>query len=1140
MTAKQISTTVRYFSFILLSSISTYGQSKFAGNNDIFGRRVFIENKGQFDKILPNNPIIDYVYSKENEQVFFNKQGVTYFLEKKYPMSHEQHEAMEHGKKVNLKPSKKAFVNVSWENSNPNVELVVSEKQTYYQSFGDEKHKSDCYKKITYKNIYNNIDIEYLFTNEREDGIKYNVILHPGAHVEDIKIKYTGDVNKVALKKGNVIIKTPVLNITELAPISFQEGAKIESAFKIKDNIISFTVNNYDHTKDLTIDPWVVNIALASNSYAFDVDYDYSGNLYVFGGSGPFLISKFSSTGTLLWTFSGSVPSIGWSSTPQGIILASNFIIDKVSGKVYTGQGWIYGGTRIIRLNTAGIYDNFVSIANNNWEEVWDMGYRCSDGAIIGMGGGTIDNTSAGILNTTTGVILPQSFTGGINDLSLDVVSHAIDPSGDIFIIYASASTPNLSNKIVNINATFNGNDWVVPSLYNSFDEQQNKNYPGATTLTYFSNGSNALAANSTYLYYYDGYNLAAYNKLTGSRIAYTTIAGQSPKQQGGIAVDECNNIYIGGKGFILCYNFNGTTFTANGTIPVATITTNKYVTDIKLNSNELYACGNGFAGIYSAINSLSCSGNASISISQTTISTNNTTAVATVTTSVTTPTINYTWLNSSNTIVSQTTNSTSLTNTVLNLTNGTYTVLVQLNAPCGLSTTQTFTISNATIFTPLFTQVAAICSGAPLLALPTTSNNGITGSWAPALNNTQTTTYTFTPDTGQNATTTTMIITVNQPTIPTFTAANSICSGATLTALPTTSNNSITGTWSPALNNIQTTPYTFTPTTGICATTATLTITVNQPTTPTFTAVNPICSGATLTALPTTSNNSITGTWSPALNNTQTTLYTFTPTTGICATTATLTITVNQSITPTFTAIGPICFGDIVPTLPTTSLNLIAGTWQPAIISNMLSGDYQFTPNLGECANLPPSVSVTVYDRFDFEITGSCVDKNFILQVIPLSESFDINTASISWYNSNNTVVNSNSTTFNVTEYLTANSIIPHLPITFNATIELPNGCTNSHNKIIDELFCGIQKGISPNDDTLNDFFNLELLDVKKLSIFNRYGMKVYSKLNYTNQWTGKSDSGKELPDGTYYYVIEFNLDKPTVTGWIYLNREQ
>ena len=130
---------------------------------------------------------------------------------------------------------------------------------------------------------------------------------------------------------------------------------------------------------------------------------------------------------------------------------------------------------------------------------------------------------------------------------------------------------------------------------------------------------------------------------------------------------------------------------------------------------------------------------------------------------------------------------------------------------------------------TPTFTAVAAICSGGTLSPLPTTSLNGITGTWAPALDNTATTTYTFTPTAGLCATTATLTITVNPNVTPTFTAVAAICSGGTLSPLPTTSLNGITGTWAPALNNTATTTYTFTPTAGLCATTATMTITVNE-----------------------------------------------------------------------------------------------------------------------------------------------------------------------------------------------------------------------------------------------------------------------------------------------------------------------
>jgi gliding motility-associated-like protein len=89
------------------------------------------------------------------------------------------------------------------------------------------------------------------------------------------------------------------------------------------------------------------------------------------------------------------------------------------------------------------------------------------------------------------------------------------------------------------------------------------------------------------------------------------------------------------------------------------------------------------------------------------------------------------------------------------------------------------------------------------------------------------------------------------------------------------------------------------------------------------------------------------------------------------------------------------------------------------------------------------------------------------------------------------------------------------------------------------DVVSCDIPKGVSPNGDGLNDTWDLRGYNVKKVEIFNRYGTKVYSKSNYTDEWHGQSDNSNELPDGTYYYVVEFN-DSPVKTGWVYINREQ
>ena len=83
----------------------------------------------------------------------------------------------------------------------------------------------------------------------------------------------------------------------------------------------------------------------------------------------------------------------------------------------------------------------------------------------------------------------------------------------------------------------------------------------------------------------------------------------------------------------------------------------------------------------------------------------------------------------------------------------------------------------------------------------------------------------------------------------------------------------------------------------------------------------------------------------------------------------------------------------------------------------------------------------------------------------------------------------------------------------------------------------CTIPKGFSPNGDGNNDTWDLSAFDVRKVEVYNRYGLKVYSKTSYIDEWGGKADNGNDLPTGTYYFMIEFN-DRPSETGWVYINR--
>ncbi|MBU2928989.1 gliding motility-associated C-terminal domain-containing protein [Winogradskyella psychrotolerans] len=90
------------------------------------------------------------------------------------------------------------------------------------------------------------------------------------------------------------------------------------------------------------------------------------------------------------------------------------------------------------------------------------------------------------------------------------------------------------------------------------------------------------------------------------------------------------------------------------------------------------------------------------------------------------------------------------------------------------------------------------------------------------------------------------------------------------------------------------------------------------------------------------------------------------------------------------------------------------------------------------------------------------------------------------------------------------------------------------------------IPQGFSPNNDTKNDWFNIQgLYDIftaHELQIYNRYGDLIFVGDN-EKPWDGTinrglNNVGSVSPVGTYYYILNLNDPnyKPFV-GWVYVN---
>ncbi|MEP5255269.1 MAG: gliding motility-associated C-terminal domain-containing protein [Winogradskyella arenosi] len=90
------------------------------------------------------------------------------------------------------------------------------------------------------------------------------------------------------------------------------------------------------------------------------------------------------------------------------------------------------------------------------------------------------------------------------------------------------------------------------------------------------------------------------------------------------------------------------------------------------------------------------------------------------------------------------------------------------------------------------------------------------------------------------------------------------------------------------------------------------------------------------------------------------------------------------------------------------------------------------------------------------------------------------------------------------------------------------------------------VPEGFSPNNDTKNDWFNIQgLYDIftaHELQIYNRYGELIFVGDNDT-PWQGRTNrglnhNGNKVPVGTYYYILYLNdSDYKPMVGWVYVN---
>ena len=112
--------------------------------------------------------------------------------------------------------------------------------------------------------------------------------------------------------------------------------------------------------------------------------------------------------------------------------------------------------------------------------------------------------------------------------------------------------------------------------------------------------------------------------------------------------------------------------------------------------------------------------------------------------------------------------------------------------------------------------------------------------------------------------------------------------------------------------------------------------------------------------------------------------------------------------------------------------------------------------------------------------------------------------------------------------------------PMEFEYAICNEYGCDTA--TVYVNIICNnliFNNGVTPNNDGLNDVFFIEGIDKypnNKLTVFNRWGNKVYTAEKYKNDWGGQWENSI-LPDGTYFYMFE-DGEGTTHSGYLQIQR--
>ncbi len=427
-----------------------------------------MENRGQ---VLDHNgkPRTDVLFTGRSNgvKIAIFVDGISYQFEK-HPKQAQPADPINLSSREHLEPRQPTEtyrLDVRLKGANPNPMVQGELPDQYIENYYNIPNAPEgilgvrAFERVVLREVYPGIDWVF-YTQDQQ--LKYDFVVHPGANPALIRLEYSGAESIEQQSDGSLLVKTPLGELQEAAPVSYSGTKAVGSAYRLSENVLSFNLGEYDHALELRIDPalvWGTYYGGNGTEFGYTTTTDGSGNVYLTGqtsstnaisagghqnnyGGGIYdvFLVKFNSNGVRLWAtyYGGSDDDRSF-----GSISTDGF------GNVYL-PGFTSSTTGIAsnghQNNSGGGNDAFLVKFNNNGVRLWATYYGGADSE---LGSSTVVDGSGNVY------LAGQTFS--TNNIASGGHQNTFGGYGGLFCVLGDAFLVKFNSNGVRLWGTYYG-----------------------------------------------------------------------------------------------------------------------------------------------------------------------------------------------------------------------------------------------------------------------------------------------------------------------------------------------------------------------------------------------------------------------------------------------------------------------------------------------------------------------------------------------------------------------------------------------------------------------------------------------------------------------------------------------------------